>query len=111
MIGYTKHSMGLERDTVWIGYTSDSMDLERDTVWIGYTSDSMDLEMDTVWIGYTRDSMGLDVGISGQQSPPGHGGIFGQSDSTVAITVDISKAFNSVPHDKLFMKLAAWGVD
>jgi len=31
--------------------------------------------------------------------------------STVAITIDFSKAFNLVLHDRLFTKLAAWGVD
>jgi len=31
--------------------------------------------------------------------------------SIVAITIDFSKAFNVVSHDRLFTKMVAWGVD
>jgi len=40
----------------------------------------------------------------------GHSGIFGRGLRIVAIITDFSKAFNLVPRDRLFVKLAASGV-
>jgi hypothetical protein len=41
---------------------------------------------------------------------PGHSGLFGRGVGIGTITVDISKAVQSVPHDLLLTKLAASGV-
>jgi len=38
-------------------------------------------------------------------------GLCARVGSTVAITIDFSKALNLVPHDQLFTELAVWGVD
>jgi hypothetical protein len=38
-------------------------------------------------------------------------GLCARVGSTVAITIDFSKALNLVPHDQPFTELAVWGVD
>jgi len=42
---------------------------------------------------------------------PGHSGLFGRGFRIDAIITDFSKAFDLVPHDRLFTKLAASVVD